>query len=655
MTNDLIRRSDSDGIALLTLANPPVNALGLAVRQRLAALTAQLEADESVRAVVLTAEGRVFVGGADIAEFDRPPEAPHLPDVIAAIEASRKPWIAALNGAALGGGAELALGCHYRIFADTARLGLPETSLGLIPGAGGTQRLPRRIGLAPAIEVITAGRTLSAAEAREAGLADRIAAGELIPEALAFARTLKGALPQPSPAAPLADPGPAFWDEARARIARAARGNPAPAAALEAIRVGVAEGFAAGLRAERETFLRLRASDEAAALRHLFFAERAALRPAALRGIEPVPLTRAGVIGGGTMGSGIAAALAAAGLEVRLTETGPEPLAAGLERVEAIFEAQVQRGLTDRAGAAERMARVAGTVGLGALADCDLVIEAVFEDLAVKRRVFEELVRLCGPEAILATNTSYLDPERIVEGLPHPHRFIALHFFSPAQVMKLLEIVPLTATAPRTLATGVALAGRLGKIPVQAGNGEGFIGNRILKRYRAEAEALLLAGATPTEIDQAMRAFGLGMGPFEMQDMAGLDIAFRAREAARALGQDLPEGPGDRLVRAGRLGRKSGGGWYDYAPGSRLPQPSPEAAALIAPLVTPGPRPSGTEIADRLIAAMAEEGQRICDEGLAQSPSDIDLVEVHGYGFPRHKGGPMFHAARKTRSRTGGA
>ncbi|MEA5160669.1 3-hydroxyacyl-CoA dehydrogenase NAD-binding domain-containing protein [Cereibacter johrii] len=654
MTNDLIRRSDSDGIALLTLANPPVNALGLAVRQRLAALTADLEADESVRAVVLAAEGRVFVGGADIAEFDRPPEAPHLPDMIAAIEASRKPWIAALNGAALGGGAELALGCHYRIFADTARLGLPETSLGLIPGAGGTQRLPRRIGLEPAIEVIAAGRTLSATEAREAGLADRIAVGDPIAEALAFARTLEGALPPPASAAPLADPGPAFWDEARARTAKAARGNPAPAAALEAIRVGVAEGFAAGLRAERETFLRLRASDEAAALRHLFFAERAALRPAALRGIEPVPLARAGVIGGGTMGSGIAAALAAAGLKVRLAETGPEALAAGLARIEAIFEAQVQRGLTDRAGAAERMARVAGTVGLGALADCDLVIEAVFEDLAVKRRVFEELVRLCGPEAILATNTSYLDPERIVEGLPHPHRFIALHFFSPAQVMKLLEIVPLTATAPRTLATGVALAARLGKIPVQAGNGEGFIGNRILKRYRAEAEALLLAGATPAEIDQAMRAFGLGMGPFEMQDMAGLDIAFRAREAARALGQDLPEGPGDRLVRAGRLGRKSGGGWYDYAPGSRLPQPSPDAAALIAPFVTPGPRPSGNGIAHRLIAAMAEEGQRICDEGLAQSPSDIDLVEVHGYGFPRHKGGPMFHAARKAQARKGG-
>ncbi len=654
MTTDLIRRRDIDQIALLTLANPPVNALGRAVRQKLAALASELEADDSVRAVVLTGEGRVFVGGADIGEFDRPPEEPHLPDVIAAIEAARKPWVAALNGAALGGGAELALGCHYRIFAKEARLGLPETALGLIPGAGGTQRLPRRIGLAPAIEVITAGRTLWADEAQDAGLADRIAAGDLIAEALAFARTLDGPLPQPAGAASLADPGPAFWEEARERIAKAARGNPAPVAALEAIHVGVAEGFAAGLRAERETFLRLRGSDEAAALRHLFFAKRAAVRPAALRGIEPAPMARIGVIGGGTMGSGIAAAIAAAGLEATLAETGPDALEAGLTRVRAIFEAQVTRGLTDRAGAADRLARVSGTVGLGALADCDLVIEAVFEDLAVKRRVFEELTRLCRPDAILATNTSYLDPERIVAGLPNPDRFIALHFFSPAQVMKLLEIVPLAATTSRTLATGFALAARLGKIPVQAGNGEGFIGNRILKRYRAEAEALLFAGASPSEVDQAMRAFGFGMGPFEMQDMAGLDIAFRAREAARAQGQDLPEGPGDRLVRAGRLGRKSGGGWYDYASESRQPHPSAEVAALIAPLVTPRPRPSAMEIAERLIGAMAEEGQRICDEGLAQGPADIDLVEVHGYGFPRHKGGPMFHTARKGPTRAGG-
>jgi 3-hydroxyacyl-CoA dehydrogenase len=647
MTEDLVRREDHDGIAVLTISNPPVNALGLATRQALIAAIAALEADDGIRAVVLTGAGKVFVGGADISEFDRPPEAPHLPDVIAAIEAARKPWIAAVNGAALGGGAELALGCSCRILATTARIALPETKLGIIPGAGGTQRLPRLIGIAAAIDVITGGREITADEAHDSGLADGLAGDDLIRTALDFARGLTGPLPSPAAMRPLEDPGAEFWDKARARIAKAARGNPAPLAALAAIHEGATAGFAAGIRLERETFLRLRRSDEAAALRYLFFAERAAPRPASPRGITPAPLARIGVIGGGTMGSGIAAALANAGLPVTLAETSPEALATGMARLTAIFAAQVKRGLHDAAAAEARIALVTGTVGLADLSCCDLVIEAVFEDLAVKRGVFAELAGVCGPETILATNTSYLDPEQIVADLPHPGRFIALHFFSPAQVMKLLEIVPLAATSPQTRATGFALAARLGKIPVTAGNCEGFIGNRILKRYRAAAEMLLTEGIPPAAIDGAMRDFGFGMGPFEMQDMSGLDIAFRAREAARASGEGVPEIPGDVLVRAGRLGQKAGAGWYDYAPGSRQPLPSDRVAGLLAPFVLTARPLNSAGIADRLVGVMADEGQKILAEGIALSPADIDLVEIHGYGFPRHRGGPMFHMSRK--------
>lgn len=644
----LIHRKDYDGIALLILENPPVNALGLSLRQALAGMIAAIEADTSIRAVVLTGQGKVFVGGADISEFDRPPEAPHLPDLIAAIEGARLPWIAALNGAALGGGAELALGCAYRILAPSARLALPETSLGILPGAGGTQRLPRLIGPGPALEVITGGAGISAERALEIGLADRVETGDLISGARDFARSvaLQSSRPTPAPDRPIEDPGADFWQAAEARITKAARGNPGPAAALAAIREGVMNGFSAGMALERETFLHLRQSPEAAALRHLFFAERAAPRPAALRGVTPAAFARIGVIGGGTMGSGIAASLANAGLSVVLAETGSEALATGMARIAAIFAAQVKRGLHDQAEGDRRLALVTGVVGLQPLAGCDLVIEAVFEDLAVKRAVFTDLTRICPAHTLLATNTSYLDPESIVAGLPGPERFLGLHFFSPAQVMKLLEIVALKGSSPTTLATGFALAARLGKIPVQAGNCEGFIGNRILKRYRAGAESLLTQGITPGHIDRAMRDFGFGMGPFEMQDMAGLDIAFRAREAARAQGADLPDTPGDLLVRAGRLGQKTGAGWYDYAPGSRSPELTETVARLLAPMVSATPPQDGLDIAEFLVGVMADEGEQILAEGIAQSAAHIDLVEVHGYGFPRHRGGPMFHTAR---------
>ena len=645
MTATLSRRGE---IAIVTVDNPPVNAMGHAARQALHDLAKALDADDTVAAVVLCGAGRNFIGGADIREFGQPVEPPSLPDVIAAIESARKPWIAAIHGAALGGGLEVALGCHYRIAAPAASLGLPEVSLGIIPGAGGTQRLPRLIGVAAAIPVVAEMKMLKPAEAAELGFVAAVASGDLIEAAVALAHEA-AARPLPLPARERKpEPvDPSVWTEAERRIAKAARGSPAPLRALEALRFGLDHGFAEGLRNERNIFLALRDTDEAAALRHLFFAERAAARPAALKGIAPRTISIAGVVGGGTMGVGIAATLRNAGLPVILAERDQPSLDGAIAGLRALYDASVRRGSLTAEAAAARMAGVTGIVSLDGLAACDLVIEAVFEDLDVKRDVFARLAAVCRSDAILATNTSYLDPRRIAAGLPDPGRFLGLHFFSPAHVMKLLEIVPTPETAPETLATAFALAARLGKIPVRAGICDGFIGNRILRRYRAAAEDLLMRGVPHPAIDAAMREFGFAMGPFEVQDLAGLDISFMHREAMRARGETIPEGPGDILVRAGRKGQKTGGGWYDYRPGDRTPHPSAETARLLAPLLEAPRDMHSADIAGTLVDAMAAEGRAILAEGIAASATDIDLVEVHGYGFPRWKGGPMFHTARR--------
>ncbi|MBP8929884.1 MAG: enoyl-CoA hydratase/isomerase family protein [Paracoccus sp.] len=635
MTVTLTRHGD---LALVTIDNPPVNALGATVRSRLLALAEELDADPQIRAVLLTGAGKLFVGGADITEFDAPPAPPHLPDVIARIEAAKKPWIAVVNGLALGGGAELALGCAWRLAAPAAQFGLPEVTLGLIPGAGGTQRLPRLIGVEAALPVVTGKRRIAAHEALQLGLVDAILRGALIEEAMNFARSLPPLRPPAEPGRPDAT----FWDDSQARITREAKGTTAPLRAFEAVRHGIENGRTEGLRRERVIFLELRASPEAAALRHLFFAERAATSPGRLKDVIRRPVLEVGVVGGGTMGVGIAAALTNAGLRVALSERDGDSLTRAMDLLEGVLAAQVKRGMHSAAEAAEQLARVMPSVGLEGMASCDLVIEAVFEDLAVKREVFAGLAQICRRDAILATNTSYLDPEAICDGLAHPERCIGLHFFSPAQVMKLLEIVPLTATSPETLATAFTLARQLGKIPVRAGNCEGFIGNRIIKRYRAEAETLLREGQAPAGIDAAMRGFGFAMGPFEMQDMAGLDIAFRIREAARARGEPVPEMLADRLVRAGRLGQKTGAGWFDYASGDRHPKISPVVAELLG---AGGENPADPQaIAKQLIEAMADEGRQIVEEGFADGPDAIDLVMVHGYGFPRARGGLLFNS-----------
>ena len=637
------------GIAIVTIDNPPVNAINLAVRTKLLALADEFDADSRVRAVVLTGAGKLFVGGADITEFDRPVEPPSLPDLIGRIESAAKPWIAAIRGAAFGGGLEVPLGCRMRVATEDAKFALPEVNLGIIPGAGGTQRLPRLIGIETALRVAAENLQLDGVRAAELGLVDRLVREPLVDAAVDFAlEALESPLPEPASRRPMVAADPATWEEAGQRIRRSARGASAPLLAFDALRFGVENGFDAGLANERSIFLKLRASEEAAALRHLFFAERAALRPADLRGTAPLPLASAGVVGGGTMGVGIAAALRNAGIPVVLVERDQQSLERGLAALKAIFEAARKKAsLTDEEAEA-RMQGVTGAVGYEAFARCDLVIEAVFEDVAIKREVFASLGRICRADAILATNTSYIDPRQIAEGLPDPGRFIGLHFFSPAQVMKLLEIVPTPETRPDVVATSFELARRLGKLPVRSGICDGFIGNRILRRYRAEAEALLRDGVAPAAVDAAMRGFGYAMGPFEMQDMAGLDISFLHREAARARGEQIAETPGDLLVRAGRKGQKSGGGWYDYAPGERTPVPSQEAARIIAPLVGAPIEIAADRIVSRLIAAMASEGQAILDEGIAASPADIDLVEVHGYGFPRKRGGPMFLTKRQT-------
>lgn len=634
-------------IAVVTVDNPPVNALSQALRQGLLEAVAELDADAAVKAVVLICAGRTFIAGADVNEFGKPPQPPHLPDVVATIEGARKPWVAAIHGSALGGGLEVALGCAYRVALASASLGLPEVKLGIIPGAGGTVRLPRLIGPAAAVDLVTSGTPVGAKKAEGLGLIDAIVDGDLRAGAIGFANGIaEKSLPHPisNRAVPAVEPG--FWENAEKAVAAKAKREVAPLRALASVRKASETDFSDAMAFERETFLALRGSEQAAALRHVFFAERAAPRPPELAGITPRDIRAAAVIGGGTMGAGIAAALRDAGLPVVLIERDATAVERGLANIRAIYDGSVKRGRLTQEAADQRMAGVTGGDDYGLLADTDLVIEAVFEDLAVKRAVFEKLSSVCRPDAVLATNTSYLDPNAISEGVSHPERFLGLHFFSPAHIMKLLEIVPTEATSPEVLATGFALARQLGKIPVRAGICDGFIGNRILKVTRAQAERLLLSGATPSAIDAAMRAFGLPMGPFEAQDLGGLDIAAFQRKAARERGE-APFAPvAERLCAIGRFGQKTGGGWYDYQPGDRAPKPSKTVATVIAEEATGRPQHVWDEasIADAIILPMVNEATRILEERVALRSADIDLVKIHGYGFPRWRGGPMHYA-----------
>ena len=640
-----VRTDIADDIALITIDNPPLNMMSIAVRKALVAALDAAEA-ETVRRVIVAGSGGTFVAGADVEEFDAPAVA-SFPEIIARLEAFPVPVIAAINGSALGAGLELALGCRMRIAAPGATFSFPEVLLGLVPGAGGTQRLPRLIGIGPALELVAQGRTIRSDAAIKLGLVDAVEA-----DPVAAARKIAPSALSEYPVIS-ARPAPAVDDDAVTRAfaiaSRKQRGQVAPPRAIALVADSARLSMAEGLAAERRAFLELRGSEQNLALQHVFLAERGATARSKAHGAASRPVATAVVVGGGTMGAGIAHALDAIGIRVTLVEMNEAAAARARANVTRLFDDAVKRGKARAASAGE--ARIPIVVGYDGLPAADIAIEVVFEDLAVKRQVFSALDAALPETAILATNTSYLDPNRIAEGLRSPQRFVGLHFFSPAHVMKLVEVIRARATAPETLARVLGLAARLGKLPVLAGVCDGFIGNRILTRYRQASDVMLIEGALPDQVDAALRDFGMAMGPYEVQDLSGLDIAYANRK--RLGWGDNPAiryiPIADRIVEeTGRLGRKTGAGWYDH--GSSGQTPSARINALVedessrAGIMRRSFAPE--EIVARAMAAMASEGLAILQEGIADSPADIDLVLIHGYGFPRWRGGPMHMAER---------
>ncbi|WP_051356476.1 3-hydroxyacyl-CoA dehydrogenase NAD-binding domain-containing protein [Azorhizobium doebereinerae] len=633
-------------VAVVSIDHPPVNALSHDVRQGLLDAVRSLDAAPDVAAIVLSGGPGRFIAGADLREMSLPPDAPYLPDVVATIEAAGKPVVAALDGPALGGGLEIALACDARLAGPKALLGLTETRLGIIPGAGGTQRLPRIVGVATAIAMICEGRIVKAPEALALGLVDAVVDGDVLAAAIARA---SGQTKRRIAALPLPAGDPAAEEAAERAALKGAKGVPAIAEAIRVIRTAGEGSFAEGLARERATFLRLRESAEAGALRHLFLAEREATKVPGLEGIAARPFARIAVIGAGTMGAGIAVAFADAGQSVRVVERDAQAVAAGRERIAGLYARQVKSGRLTQAAMDERLGRIAVTADWEVLREVDLALEATFEDFEVKRGIFQRFDALLPAGAILASNTSYLDLDAIAATTRRPQDVIGLHFFSPANIMKLLEVVRGKATAPDVLATGLALARKLGKQPVVAGNCDGFIGNRIYAVYRRHAEYLVEDGASPQQVDAALEAYGFAMGIFAVSDMSGLDIAFAMRQR-RAATRDPGEryvAIADALCAAGRLGRKTGAGWYAYdAAGARQPDP------VVDDLIAAARREAGIaprsftaqDIQLRLLAVMVNEGAKELAEGIALRASDIDLAFVNGYGFPRLKGGPMWAA-----------
>ena len=626
---------------------PPVNAMAHPVRTALLAAIERLDSDPTVQAIVLHGAGRNFIAGADIKEFDQPGRPPRLHDLLTRLEGCSKPVIAALHGATLGGGAETALACHYRAATPDLKLGFPEVTLGLLPGAGGTVRLPRLSGWQASFELMTSGKPVDVERAVVLGLVDRRIDGDPRAGAVAWARELVagGALPRrlrdlPPPAAT-----PELFAAWRSALPAAARRLPAPGHIVDALEAAATRPFESALDRARELFENCRRSTESRALRYLFFAERG--RGAGRDAARPVD--SAGVVGAGTMGAGIAISLASAGVRVTLVDSKPESLAAGLVRVASTLEGAARKGRMTATAAADAIAKVQGAADLESLADVDLVIEAVFENLAVKQQLFGQLGRICRPHAVLATNTSTLDVDAIAASSGRPADVVGMHFFSPAHVMRLVEIVRGRESSGTTLAAARTVAQRIGKIGVTVGNCFGFVGNRMLYAYGREKELMLLQGATPAGIDCALEEFGMAMGPNAVGDLAGLDIGYHARREW----DGRPDDPrfyrvSDRLAGLGRLGQKTGRGFYRYEGPDRRRQPDPEVLKLIRD------EASGlgivqrviddTEIVERCIYALVNEGARILEEGIADCPADIDVIWCNGYGFPRHRGGPMFHA-----------
>lgn len=653
-------------VLIVTVDNPPVNALRVDVRRGLVAAVEAAQADPAVAAVLIVGSGRNFIAGADISEFGKPPQPPSLPEVCKLIEACSKPVIAAIHGAALGGGLEIALAAHYRLAVPGARLGLPEVSLGLIPGAGGTQRTPRLIGVAAALELMLGGRPIDPKKALALGLIDRLGhSDDALGEGLAYALELLAAGARPrrtrDAGAVLADrdAGAARADHdaqraalaaARAEVAKKSRGLLSPGKIVEAVEAALDRPFDDGLRHERALFLQCLDSPQRAGLIHAFFAEREVVKAPETQSAQPRRIDSAGIVGGGTMGAGIAVAMLDAGLPVTMVERDEASLARGRANVEQVYDALVAKGRMSPDAKAAVMARFAGSTSYDAFAQTDLVVEAVFEDMAVKKAVFAELDRVCKPGAVLATNTSYLDIDEIAASVSRPADVIGLHFFSPAHVMKLLEIVVPARVAADVVATAFQLAKRLGKVPVRAGVCDGFIGNRILAVYRAAADHLMEDGASPYQIDRAVRQFGYPMGPFQVSDLAGGDIgwATRKRRAATRDPRARYVHIADRLCERGWFGQKTGRGWYLYPDGARSGQEDAEVLAIVdeerAKAGVAPRRFTDDEILRRYLAAMVNEGANVVAERIALRPLDVDVTMLHGYGFPRHRGGPMKYA-----------
>ena len=648
-----------DDVALLRLTNPPVNGLSFAMRAALGARVAEALADDAVEALVIAGADRMFCGGADIREFSAPPPpgAASLPALLDEIEASPKPVVAAIHGVAAGGGMEVALACHVRLAAPGTRLGLPEVTLGILPGAGGTQRMPRLIGVEAALEVIVGGKLHPVEKAVALGFVDECVEGDLLATAIARARQLAADRTPLRRASELeehleaARGRPEIFDDFRKKMAKRARGFDAPYACVDCVEKALSMPYAEALKNERAVFNRLRESDQSAAQRHAFFAEREVAKiPDVPKDTPALPIATAGVVGCGTMGGGIAMSIANAGLPVTVLESSQEALDRGMAIIRKNYAATVAKGRLLQAEMDARLARITPILDDAGLGAADVVIEAVFEELPLKQEVFARLDRACKPEAILATNTSTLDVNVIAAATSRPEQVIGTHFFSPANVMKLMENVRGARTSPQTISTVMKLSKVLGKVGVLVGVCDGFVGNRMLYAYRRQADFLLEEGALPAQIDKVIYDFGLPMGPYQMADLAGLDVSWRVRKAqAPTRPAHLRYSPiADRVCELGRYGQKTGAGWYRYEEGSRVPIPDPAIHELIAGVSAElgiERRPiSAAEIVPRCLYPLVNEGAKILEEGLALRASDIDVIWMHGYGFPRYRGGPMFWA-----------
>jgi 3-hydroxyacyl-CoA dehydrogenase len=643
-----------DGIGVITIDNPPVNASSQAVRQGIVECIEQADKDDTILAVVILCAGRTFIAGADINEFSKPPLEPHLPDVVARIEKCAKPVVAALHGTALGGGLEIALGAHYRVALKDAAVGLPEVNLGLLPGASGTQRLPRLAGVSRALDVITSGKPLKAPAALEAGIIDLIAEGEdLQSVACSYASSLAAAGEPPRRVREL-DVEPVedeFFEQYREKLKRRTRGLISPGRIVDSIENATTLPFDEGVRKEREYFLECKSSPQSAALRHAFFAERGASKvPGVSRETTKREVGNIAIIGAGTMGAGIAYSGLMAGCNVTLLDNNSEGLARGKSTIEGLFQGGIKRGRVSESAMADGLSRLAVSEDFSAASDADFVIEAVFENLDVKREVFTRLDSICKPGAVLATNTSTLDVNAIANATGRPRDVIGMHFFSPAHIMKLVEIVRGDSTSPEVIATTLALTKRLRKTGVVVGNCFGFVGNRMLYSYGRENQMLMLEGAAPEFIDEVLYDFGMAMGPNAVGDLAGLDVGYKVRQGRKEF---LPDPPNyyhvaNVLAGMGRYGQKTGKGMYIYADGSRIPSVDPEVHEIIRSEAKkygiPQREVSAEEIQERCILGLVLEGVRILEEGIAIRAGDIDTIWINGYGFPRWRGGPMHYA-----------